>query len=177
VKSGFATRRRASTATWLASALLVACANKSGNSPDPDAGGATSTVPDGSVSCANDARLDSYAAGLSKPGLNGALLFRLEQSEPGPPAKGNNTFRLSVASVSGEAVTGDLSIKLKMPDHGHESPTVPVITFDAESASYTVAPVNLFMAGVWQITISAYEAAADAGAPLDSVSFFFCVEG
>jgi hypothetical protein len=33
------------------------------------------------------------------------------------------------------------------------------------------------MAGVWQITISAYEAAADAGAPLDSVSFFFCVEG
>jgi len=169
VKTGFG--------TWLAAALLVACANNTGNSPDPDAGGATSTLPDGSVSCTSDARLDIYRAGLTKPGLNGALLFRLEKSEPGPPVKGNNTFTLSVANVSGEAVTGDLSITLKMPGHGHDSPTVPAVTFDADSAMYTVTPVNLFMAGVWQITISAYEAAADAGAPLDSVSFFFCIEG
>ena len=163
--------------TWLAAALLVACATNAGNPPDPDAGGATNTVPDGSVSCTNDARLDTYRAGFARIGLNSTLLFRLENSEPGPPVKGNNTLTLSIIDVNAEPVTGELRITLKMPDHGHESPTVPAFTFDADSAMNTVTPVNLFMAGVWQITISVYEASADAGAPLDSVSFFFCVEG
>lgn len=162
-------------AAGLFAALSGACSND-GASADSSTGGATDGLPDGSVSCTNDARLDAYTEGLEKQGINGALSFRLEKSEPGPPAKGNNTLTVSITSLDGEA-PGALGVTLKMPDHGHESPTVPTVTFDAESSSYTLSPVNLFMAGVWQITLSAYGDTALRSVPIDSASFFFCIEG
>jgi hypothetical protein len=171
----FLFRRRAIEA--LSAALLCfACESHDGHSGSTGEGGADSG-PSGTVSCVDDERLDSTEPGFEKTGLRTRLWFRLDQTEPAPPSKGDNTFTVSVRDEAGMAFTGELSAKAKMPDHGHDSPSVPSVTFDADSATYTIRPLNLFMAGVWQVTLSATDGAAETTAPLDSVSFYFCVQG
>jgi hypothetical protein len=156
--------------------LLLACSNGTHHADDTSEGGAGNSGPSGTVSCVSDARLDPAEAGFEKAGSNAALWFRLEKIEPAPPSKGDNIFTISVHDEAGEPFTGALGAKAKMPDHGHESPTVPVVSLDADSATYTVSDVNLFMAGVWQVTFSCSESATTTP-PMDSASFYFCIQG
>lgn len=161
-----------------ASLFSLGVASGCGNSHDGSAvqTGETS-LPSGEVSCQDDSRVDGYVAGLEKPGSLGMLSFRLVESDPAPPAKGSNTFSLQVLDARGGWATADLGVDLIMPDHGHGTSVVPKIAFDPATHSFTIAPLYLFMAGVWRIDFTAYEDAADPSTKLDQVSFFFCVEG
>lgn len=131
----------------------------------------------GEVSCVDDTRVDHYTANLKKPGQKGIYTFQLSQSDPAPPAKGSNAFVLKIMGADGNAVSGQLLVSLKMPDHGHGTSVVPKVTFDAATASYTITPLYLFMAGVWRIQFDAYAGDPDAGPATDTVAFYFCVEG
>ncbi len=59
-----------------------------------------------------------------------------------------------------------------MPDHGHGTPIEAAATPTQNPGEFTVTPVNLFMAGLWEVTLD-----IDAGAgTTDQVVFAFCVE-
>jgi hypothetical protein len=154
----------------LALSALGAC---SGSSSEPDG---TAGDPEGTVSCEQDPRVDSYQ-GLARTGDLGVLTFRLAQAEPAPPAKGNNTFHLDITDAAGAPVAGALKIDLKMPDHGHGTSVKPKVSYDPATSEWTVDPLYLFMPGVWRIQLEAYAGAATTGAALDRTALFFCIEG
>jgi len=153
---------------------LAACSSGPGTNASP----ITGVVTDGgTVSCTLDSRVATYTANLDRMGEQHVLKFTLVESNPAPPSRGVNVMKLKIAQADGTAVTGELLAKLNMPDHGHPTTVQPVITFDAATATYTIDPAYLFMPGVWRIEFDAYSASADAGAPLDTGIYYFCVEG
>jgi hypothetical protein len=131
----------------------------------------------GEVSCVDDTRVDHYTANLKKAGQKGVYTFQLSQSDPAPPAKGSNAFVLKITGADEKPVGGDLLVSLKMPDHGHGTSVVPIVTFDSATTSYDVTSLYLFMAGVWRIQFDIYAGSPDAGPATDTVAFLFCVEG
>jgi hypothetical protein len=133
-------------------------------------------LPDGTVACSEDPRLDDYVA-LDKHGELGVLSFRLSTVQPAPPAKGNNTFQLEINDADGAPVDGDLHVDLKMPDHGHGTSVKPAIDFDPQTEQYTVSPLYLFMPGVWRIQLEAYAGSATGATPLDRTALYFCIQG
>jgi hypothetical protein len=155
---------------------VVACESSSAAPPNSGTEGAAGAGLEGEVSCAEDPRVDTYSAGLTQEGAAGELTFTLLSSEPAPPAKGGNTFEVSLEDAAGDPTSGDLRIELLMPDHGHGTQVTPVVTFDADTQRFRIAPVYLFMAGVWRVELALYaDEAADQ--PRDSATFFFCIEG
>lgn len=158
-------------------AALVALAFVGGPACSDDAGD-TAGMGGGSntVSCTDDPRLDVYTDNMEKQGELGALSFRFSDFEPAPPAKGSNTFHVQVKNSAGNVLTHGLAVSSIMPDHGHGTSIEPVIKLDAASGVYSVAPLYLFMPGVWRITFDAAAAQGDA-AVLDRVALHFCVEG
>lgn len=158
---------------------LLALANACSSGSDDTGTKNDSQLPNGDVSCTDDERVEAYAPGLIRAGERGVLSFELSESDPAPPAKGMNTFTLRLIDADGNPPSSDLElgVELVMPDHGHDSPTLPEIGFDAESGSFTVSSVYLFMAGVWRVDVTAYDGGSDRRAIVDAASFFFCVEG
>lgn len=159
---------------FLALIALPGC----GSGGDDGAGAA----PEGSsVSCTSDPRLDAYAGGLEKTGELGNLTFRFSDFNPAQPSRGNNTFHVELLDASGVALGGALGdpgqvavgVDLFMPDHGHGTSVEPVVTFEA--GRYTLAPLYLFMPGVWRVELDAQ--AAETNTALDRVTLHFCVEG
>ena len=135
-----------------------------------DAAVADAPPLDAPMFCDSETRDDPYAPGMIKLGPNG-YEFKLVTSTPGPPRKGNNTWVVQIshpAPVDGLALT----VVPFMPDHGHGTAVVPVIT-PAASGTYSIAPVNLFMTGLWSVRITARAAAGSA--ELDHADFLFCV--
>lgn len=122
--------------------------------------------------CDSETRDDPYGAGLTKIGANGYSVV-LVSSTPAPPQKGNNTWVVQVRHP--DPIDGlHLRVVPFMPDHGHGTAVVPVITPGA-NGTYTAAPVNLFMTGFWSTRIDLLDA-ANGDAELDHVAFLFCVQ-
>jgi hypothetical protein len=184
------------TSLALASSLLVGVCtgcSSSGATGTPGAstaGSAGSSAslgdPSGTVDCAAEPNVDTYAAGLKKASVSGAFEFELVSSAPAPPALNDNTFMVRVTAADGSpvGVGGQLSATLDMPEHGHMSPKTPVITFDTATSTFTLDPMYFFMVGLWRVTLTfspAAESEAAAGAsnspsPTDSVELRFCVD-
>ncbi len=162
-------------ALCLVGALAATPGCSDGGTPDDGSSSGGSAGLTGDVSCATDARVDAYAPGMVKQGEQGELSFELVGSEPGPPRKGSNEVRLRVTDSGGAPVSLALSVDLQMPDHGHGSSVVPSISFDPDTQVFTIAPLYLFMPGVWRIDFAV--SGPDDAAPLDRASFFFCIEG
>jgi YtkA-like len=180
--------------SWLALGLLAAisssalggCSSSAASAGSADSsGGASSSAglsgPSGTVECATEAGVDTYAPGLTKLGVNSTLTFSLVSSTPAPPALDDNVFVVKVTDLDGNPQGGELSAVLDMPDHGHNSPKTPVITFDARSGTFSLDPMYFFMVGLWRITLtfapaaSGAAGASDSEASVDSAVFKFCV--
>jgi hypothetical protein len=158
-------------------ALASACSGSSPANPGTELdGGFVDGLPVGEVSCDDDSRVDTYTAHLAKAGAAG-LKFEIQSSDPAPPAKGGDTFVVKITDANGQAMTGDLSADLYMPDHGHGTTVEPVITFDPATSTYTLTPLYLFMPGVWRVRLTAYAGSADAGTAIDTGTFYFCIDG
>lgn len=144
--------------------LALAQCSTSGGAP-ADAGDETA------IGCANDPRADAYAPNLRKKGAAGTFTFVLVSSDPAPPARGSDAWVVRVEDAQGAPVANaTVTVKLVMPDHGHGTSVVPAVTPSGDA--WKIAPLYLFMPGLWQITI-----AATANGASDSAAFTFCVAG
>ena len=130
--------------------------------------------------CEEDTRDDAFTAGISKLGEAGYTVSIVD-SLPAPPGKGDNRWSLVVTDDGSAPVSGmTLDIVPFMPDHGHGGSVIPVVSDDGDGA-YTADPVNFFMPGYWETTITIVDPGASDGEDddidLDSVIFKFCIEG
>jgi hypothetical protein len=146
------------------STTLVAAACSSSSDP-----GATTNKP--ASACETDTRKDTYVAGLSKSA--GPLSVRIVDATPAPPTKGTNVMTLQIVHGGGKPVDGaTVSVTPFMPDHGHGSAVVPVVT-PMGDGKYSVSKIYLAMAGLWKLTITVTPA---GGSPSDT-AFSFCLDG
>jgi hypothetical protein len=150
------------TAALLASAL-AAC------------GGDDAAEPDAGYNCEVEQRDEEFVAGMSKTGELG-IQFTLVSSNPAPPARNDNTWILELHDSGGAPLEGaTVDAKPFMPDHNHgTSIDVEVTPVDGMPGQYQLAPVNMFMPGVWETTIRATPAGGSQ-AERDSVVFTFCI--
>jgi hypothetical protein len=154
------------------SAGPLACSG--GQSGPADAGSEQVGNDDGAlIGCQTDPRDDTYAPNLTKTGKSGLFQFVLVSANPAPPALNNNSWVLRVVDAKGNPLPGAsiVSVTPFMPDHGHGTSAVPMATPNGDG-SFTVAPLYLYMAGLWQITI-----VAQSGTQKDSAVFSFCIAG
>ena len=78
------------------------------------------------------------------------------------PAKGIDVWTIEVDGASSRAPVDGMSITVRpfMPDHGHGTTSVGVTP--AGGGTYTIAPLNLYMAGYWEITFNLADMSGDA---------------
>lgn len=108
---------------------------------------------------------------MEQLGSGRALGVKLTSIDPNPVFKGDNDWKVTVVDASGADVTGaTLTAKPFMPDHGHGSSIVPTVT-ELGGGAYDVDHLNLFMPGIWQVTIDVTTAAGVH----DAAVFTFCV--
>jgi len=124
--------------------------------------------------CDRETRADTYQPGMTRTGAAG-FTAALLASVPGPPPRGNSAWDLRLTDAAAVA-RDDLALRITpfMPDHGHGTAVVAHVTAAGADGRYHVAPVNLWMPGLWSIRV----AVADAAAPtveLDAITFWFCV--
>jgi hypothetical protein len=148
-------------ALLLAAAVLAACGGDDGTEE--------------TVDCTKVTGADTFVVGLEKMGTSGNLDFRMMSATPAPPARGDNTWEFQISSMSsgvvGAPIDGAmLQVTPFMPAHQHGSPIQVEITAGT-NGMYTLAPVNLWMPGVWETTIRATSASTT-----DSSVYKFCIE-
>lgn len=142
--------------------LLVGC-------EDPEEMG-DSAADDGTSAraCADEER-DDFAIGVERAGAT--LTFAIDDAMPSDPIRADNAWLVSVAR-SGEMMAGaEISVRPWMPDHGHGTPVEIGIT-DMGDGEYMLDPLNLFMAGLWEIHVTA---TLEDGTE-EEVVFHACVE-
>jgi hypothetical protein len=125
-----------------------------------------------SYNCAAETRDDEFVTGLAKPGEVGTYEFKLLSSDPTPPSRGDNTWVLQLSTIAAPVapVTGaSLRVTPFMPDHAHGSGKPVIVTPMTEAGQYQLDPVNLWMPGLWEITIQAETTTRDR------VVFRFCL--
>jgi hypothetical protein len=148
------------------SGSLTACSSNSASSGGDDAGVDTSNV----VGC-DDPKEETYAANMQQSGASGVFNFVLVTSDPAPPANDNNTWVVQLLDASGQPVTdATFTAKATMPTMTHG--TTPVTITSNGDGTYTLTPLYFFMAGLWQVAIT-----ATSGSQKDTTSFYFCVAG
>jgi hypothetical protein len=126
---------------------------------------------DTSYNCAAEDRDDEFVVGIEKAGTSGKLTFKLLEATPAPPARGDNAWVLQLSSASAAPVTGAAMIATPfMPDHQHGTPSPVVIEPMTEAGEYKLAPVNMWMPGLWQTTIE-----PQSGSDTDQAVFAFCI--
>jgi len=141
-------------------------------------GGSGNAGPDADITtydCAADTRAQTYVAGLEVKGESGKLDFKLMDADPAPPARGNNTWTLQIDAMSnnvvGSGVAGATMVATPfMPDHGHGTPIKVEIT-DQGGGMYQLTPVNLWMPGYWETTLTVTTSSAGA----DTAVYKFCL--
>ena len=121
--------------------------------------------------CTTEMRADRYALGLRKIGSEFTVQF--VDALPAPPERGDNTWRVMVMDQGGAGMT-DLAIAAApfMPDHQHGTTVKTEVTEGEIPGEYVLEPVNLFMPGLWEVTLAM---TAPDGTD-DDVVFRFCVD-
>lgn len=166
-------RLAASVAPFCLIALSTACGSSSSpttSTTDASTSGETSEDA-GTVSCDKEPGLDTYVANLTKTGKSN-VSFVLVSGDPAPPARGTNTWNVKISGADGAPLDGaQVDVKPFMPKHGHGSSVVPTVT-PTGAGTYAITNLNLFMPGLWTITIT-----AKSGTTTDSAVFTFCIAG
>jgi hypothetical protein len=144
-------------------AVTAACSD-SGSNPNND-----------TVDCTKVTNVDTFVVGLEHHGEVGLLDFQLMSADPAPPARDDNTWVVQInamaSGVVGAPITGaSLVVTPYMPAHGHPAGKEVLITPMATAGQYQLAPVNLWMPGVWETTIEATQ-----GTTMDSTVYRFCI--
>src|SRR5262245_51772512 len=138
--------------------LTVAAALLATGCPGDDEG----ELVDAGYNCEAETRDDIYSMGMSRSG-DGGYQVVLVESDPAPPTKGDNSWQLRVLDPAGDPVDGmTVSVTPFMPDHQHGTPVRAVVTPSGANGEYAVTPINLWMPGLWKVTV-----ALSDGSPVD----------
>lgn len=150
--------RRVDIALALLLAPLAACGS---DTPDDEV-----------VNCDLETDKDEFVVGLTKAGEQGVFDFSLLSFTPAPPAAGENAWSLEVMSSGATAapVTGAVMDVIPfMPKHQHGPGEDPVIAPGVDG-TYDVSKINLWMPGIWEVTIE-----ATSGGQTDQAVFRTCI--
>ena len=148
-----------------AAAFVVACASSDGGSDPGGSSGSTSA-------CAQDARKDVYAAGLTKQTAS-AMSVKVMSATPAPPAKLTNELVLDITDAAGSPIDGaTVSILPWMPDHAHGSAITLSVT-PVGLGKYDVTNLYYPMPGLWRVTVTVQMPNVAA----QDVAFSFCIDG
>jgi hypothetical protein len=114
-------------------ALLLLCAACGAPAVDADA-----------QECAAVAPGSTYAG-------NQGWSLTIVTTDPAPPARFTNRWTVTIADPDGRPMIDPaaLAVSAFMPEHGHGSPTTPVVTADADGLD--VGPLELWMPGRWEV--------------------------
>jgi hypothetical protein len=125
--------------------------------------------------CAGDTRARSYQPGMTALVPSTSLVVRLLDAQPGPPDRGENTFRVRLEDAASAPVeTATVTVRPWMPDHGHGA-TPEVWTLERTGPGEgRVGPINFFMPGLWEVQVRVQAGGAGASS---RATFPFCVEG
>lgn len=124
-----------------------------------------------SYNCEAEDRDEDFVAGMEK--TDGETTFKLVSSAPAPPTRGDNVWILEIRTANAP-YEGAVEVTPFMPDHRHGTSIVTVVTPVAGTpGQYDAMPVNLFMPGLWEITVETQPTPTTG----DSVVFRFCVSG
>jgi len=156
------------TITMISAASVLFAVGACGNSGD----GGRDAYED--VDCSTVTGADTFTVGLEKQGVNGSVDFKLMSIDPAPSIRGNNTWVVQLNSMSAGVVGSPMdgaSITASpfMPAHQHGSPITPVVTATGTAGEYSISPINLWMPGVWQTTLTVTSGTADRAV------YSFCV--
>jgi hypothetical protein len=141
-----------SAAAMLCSVGACATDTSSNNEQDP-------------VDCSTQTA-DTFTVGLEKAGVSGAVDFKLMSIAPAPAVRGNNTWIVQLNSMAsgvvGSPMDGaSISASPFMPAHQHGSPITPAVSATGTPGEYMITPINLWMPGVWQTTLTVTSGTAD----------------
>lgn len=129
------------------------------------------TTPPAAQVCATDPRVSAFKLGIESTSPTKAVRVSIVSATPAYVIQGVNEWTLAITDGAGAPLDGlTVAVKPVMPDHGHGSSTVPVVT-PLGGGRYRAAGISLPMRGVWNVAI------AVTGAVNDSVTFTFCVDG
>ena len=111
----------------------------------------------------------TYSAGMEVAGTLG-LRIALESADPAPPGRFDNHWVVRLTDAAGAPVdSATLAVVPFMPAHQHGT-SKPVVVTAMGGGRYDLAPVNLWMPGLWEVRI-----AVTAGALTDRIVFSFCI--
>jgi hypothetical protein len=149
--------------TVLLLGLLAACG-----------GNQQQTLPDAAYDCTVETRADTFSAGMMKNGSQNQITFKLMESKPAPPSRGDNEWSIDIVdATTQQPITGAaVTVTPFMPDHNHGTQIKAVVT-EPTPGHYLAKPVNLWMPGLWQVTIKA----TPTGGTADAAVFAFCISG
>jgi len=120
--------------------------------------------------CDSEERTDDFAIDLTKMGQRHSVA--IAEAMPAQPIRGDNTWTVLITDESGTPVEGiTLDARPWMPDHGHGSSVEETVT-DMGEGMYMLDPLNLFMAGYWEVALEI----TDADGVTDEVMIAICVE-
>ena len=130
---------------------------------------------DGSATynCEAETRDEQFLAGMQKLGAGGTMVS-LTSALPAPPGRDDNTWEIDVSREGAPLSGATIKVTPFMPDHRHGTAVPVVVTPDPDvPGRYELSPINLWMPGLWEITV----AITPAGGTRDSVVFRFCITG
>ena len=160
---------------------LSACDNSDDGSADSDDDGSADDGTDTDAgtgddvnqgtACERNPQGDVYAVGLTKEGEHLKVTF--VDAKPAPPRKGDNEWTMMITDLADQPMT-DLQIVVTptMPAHGHGTTVVVEVVAGEQDGEYVFNPVNLFMAGLWNVAIDIDMAEGVT----DTVEFEFCID-
>lgn len=160
---------------WLTLPLALALGVLGCSSSSQSAGGADAGTDSDIIGCsaagASAYPLETYSPGMGQMGTGKVFRFVLADASPPPTSHANENWTLKVLDASGKPVT-DATFPVMhpwMPQHKHGTSTVGIM--NNPDGTYALENVNMFMAGIWEIDIT-----AQSGTTKDSTSFYFCLD-
>ncbi len=100
----------------------------------------------------------------------GGIVVTLESSDPPQLFRGDHTWTFTISDEAGPMTGLDVDLVPFMPQHGHGTPVVAEAS-EITPGTYSIAPVNLWMGGTWESTLTFGDQHPD-----ESVVFVFEVD-